>query len=312
MIQVLSLGELLVEVMRPAFDLSLDEPGPFLGPFPSGAPAIFIDAVARLGISCGIIGVVGDDPFGKCVLRRLRQDGVDVHSVRVVSHRTTGIAFVSYRSDGSRQFVFHLPLSAAALLSPEDVHESYMEGVRALHITGSTLSFSDTAREACSKAIRLAKQRGAIVSFDPNIRPELLGIETVRSFCEPILQVCDLLLPSGQEATMLTGDINEENACWSLVSRGIPIVLLKRGAKGCVVFTADGSKEIPSYSVTEVDPTGAGDAFAAGFVVAMLRGMSVYEAARFANAIGALAVTKQGPMEGLPTLADVQTLVSSL
>lgn len=309
--QVLSLGELLVEVMRPTVDQPLDEPGQFVGPFPSGAPAIFIDAVARLGVSCGFIGAVGDDPFGRCVLRRLKGDGVDTRYVRVVSHHITGIAFVSYRSDGSRQFLFHLPQSAAALLSPEDVHDEYLHDVRALHITGSALSISESAREACYRAIRLCKQRGALVSFDPNIRPELLGVEVVRMLCEPVVQSCDILLPSGAEAIMLTGDADEESACGNLVAKGVPIVVLKRGAQGCFVFTDQHRVEIPAYPVTEVDPTGAGDAFAGGFVVAMLRGMSVTEAARFASAIGALAVTKQGPMEGLPTLAEVETFLTS-
>lgn len=310
--QVLSLGELLVEVMRPEVDQPLDEPGPLMGPFPSGAPAIFIDAVARLGVACGFIGVVGDDPFGQCVLRRLKEDGVDVRRIRVVSHRVTGIAFVSYRSDGTRQFLFHLPQSAAALLAPEDVREDYLYDVRALHITGSALGISESAREACYRAIRLCKQRGAMVSFDPNIRPELIGLDAVRMWCDPVLQWCDLLLPSGQEAIMLTGDADEETACRNLIAKGIPIVVLKRGAKGCIVFTEQHRAEIPAYPVTEVDPTGAGDAFAGGFVVAMLRGMSVTEAARFACAIGALAVTKQGPMEGLPTLAEVETFLSSV
>lgn len=310
--QVLSLGELLVEVMRPAVDQPLDEPGQFMGPFPSGAPAIFIDAVARLGVSCGFIGVIGDDPFGRCVLRRLKGDGVDVRHIRTVTHRTTGIAFVSYRSDGSRQFLFHLPQSAAALLNPEDVREDHLHGTRALHITGSALSISDSAREACYRAVHLAKQCGAIVSFDPNIRPELQGVEAVREMCEPVLQACDVLLPSGGEAMMLTGDADEERSCRHLVERGIPIVVLKRGARGCVVFTDHEQMAIPAFAVTEVDPTGAGDAFAGGFVVAMLRGMSVTEAARFASAIGALAVTRQGPMEGLPTLAEVEAFLSTM
>lgn len=309
--QVLSLGELLVEIMRPSVDQPLDEPGQFVGPFPSGAPAIFIDAVARLGVSCGFIGAVGDDAFGKCVLRRLKNDGVDVRHVRVVSHRTTGIAFVSYRSDGSRQFLFHLPQSAASLLTREDVCEDYLRGVKAVHITGSTLGIGEGVRSACYRAVRFCKQYGGMVSFDPNIRPEILGVEAVRNLCEPILQACDVLLPSGQEATMLTGDADEVTACRNLVARGIPVVVLKRGAKGCMVFTDQNEIEIPAYTVTEVDPTGAGDAFAGGFVVALLRGMSVVEAARFASAIGALAVTKQGPMEGLPTLPEVEAFLST-
>ena len=101
--RVIALGELLVEVMRTGLDQPLSQPAEFVGPFPSGAPAIFVDAVARLGMQAGFIGVVGADAFGDCVLGRLRDDGVDTTHCRTAPGYTTGIAFVSYRSDGSRR-----------------------------------------------------------------------------------------------------------------------------------------------------------------------------------------------------------------
>jgi len=316
--QIIALGELLVEVMRPGVDQPLSQPGEFVGPFPSGAPAIFIDAAARLGASTGFIGVVGAaagaadgtmDAFGTCVLDRLRRDGVDTSCVRTARGYTTGTAFVAYRSDGSRSFCFHLPHSAAALLSPDDVKPAYFSGVQFLHITGSALSISESACQACYRAIQLCKAAGGRVSFDPNLRPELLGLDRVRQICQPVLDQCDLLLPSGSEATMLAdlpaGKSSHEQACLSLVARGIRIVALKRGAQGSTVFTATQQLEAPPLSVTEIDPTGAGDCYGAAFVVGLLEGWDLAATARFANVVGALAVTKQGPMEGAPWRKDI-------
>ena len=302
--QVIAIGELLVEVMRQQLDQPLSEAGTFAGPFPSGAPAIFADAVARLGTPAGFIGVVGADAFGECVIGRLRRDGVDASHVRQAPDYTTGIAFVSYRSDGSRSFLFHLRQSAAALLSPADVDPGYVGKAAFLHVTGSALSFSESARQACYGAVAASKRSGGQVSFDPNIRPELLGVERVREICAPVLEQCDLLLPSGEEATMLTGDADVREACRALVARGIPIVALKQGARGSTVFTVQGAIEAEPISVEEVDPTGAGDCYGGAFVVGLLEGWDLARIARFANVVGALAVTRKGPMEGAPTRAE--------
>lgn len=298
--RVIALGELLVEVMRTGPDQPLSLPGEFVGPFPSGAPAIFIDAVARLGLPAGFIGVVGADAFGECVLGRLRADGVDLAHVRTAPGYTTGIAFVAYRGDGGRNFVFHLPQSAAALLGPQDVDPAFIGGADFVHVTGSALSIGETARQACYRAIEACKAAGGRVSFDPNLRPELMGLDGVRAVCRPVLAACDLLLPSGEEAAMLTGQADEEAACRTLVAQGIPLVALKRGARGSTLFTATQKLDIPPLTVVEVDPTGAGDCYDAAFVVGLLEGWDLARIGRFANIVGALAVTKKGPMEGIP------------
>jgi sugar/nucleoside kinase (ribokinase family) len=99
---------------------------------------------------------------------------------------------------------------------------------------------------------------------------------------------------------MLTGDEDEVKACRSLVQRGIPIVALKQGDQGSTVFTDQETIHVPPIRVTEVDPTGAGDCYGAGFVVGLLEGWELRKVARFANIVGALAVTRLGPMEGAP------------
>jgi sugar/nucleoside kinase (ribokinase family) len=250
------------------------------------------------------------DAFGECVVTRLREDNVDTAHVRQVPGYTTGIAFVAYNDDGSRNFLFHLPQSAAALLGLEDVRPEYIAAADFLHITGSVLSISESARQACYKAVKLIKEKGGRVSFDPNIRPELLGANRIREIVEPVLEFCDLLLPSSSEAAMLTGDVDETTACQSLLSRGIPIVALKRGSHGSVVFTTKQRIEVPSLSVTEIDPTGAGDCYGGAFVVGLLEGWDLTRIARFANIAGALSVTRLGPMEGSPRRSEVLVRMS--
>lgn len=307
--KVIVLGDVLVEVMRKELDQPLSRAADFVGPFPSGAACIFIDAVARLGESAGCIGVAGADDFGDCVVDRLEADGVDTIHLRRAAGYTTGIAFVAYRSDGSRKFVFHLPQSAAALLGPDDVDPRYVARAAFVHVTGSVLSMSESARQACYKATRAIKQAGGRVSFDPNIRPELLGIERVREICQPILEHCDVLLPSGPEAAMLTGDEDQEQACRNLLKRGIPMVALKRGEQGSKVFTDSQEIEVPTISVEEIDPTGAGDCYGGAFVVGLLEGWDLERTARFANVVGALSVTRKGPMEGAPYRDQVLALM---
>ncbi|MCS7221370.1 MAG: sugar kinase [Anaerolineae bacterium] len=308
--EVITLGEALVEIMRPGIGQPLHRSGTFLGPYPSGAPAIFADAVARLGVSCGFIGCVGVDPFGDCLIDRLRADGVDVTYLARVPDVATGVAFVAYREDGSRQFVFHIAGAAAGRLGPEQVDAEYIQSGRWLHITGSSLSVNEPMRQACYRAVELATQAGLMISFDPNLRVELMGAEEVRRLVEPVLTHAAVVLPSGAEARLLTGINDDVQACRALLARGARIVALKRGAEGSVIFTDEGQVHVPGFRVAEVDPTGAGDCYAAGLAVALLWGWEIERAARFANAVGALAVTRQGPMEGAPFRGEVERLLS--
>lgn len=295
--EIISIGELIVDVMRMEVDQPLDRPGTFAGPFPSGAPAIFADQAALLGRTAGFIGAVGNDDFGSMDIARFTDHGVDTTYVAVVDDLSTGCAFVTYFSDGDRRFLFHIGNSAASHL-PEPPEE-YFEGCRWLHICGSSLSAGERMREGCYRATRLAHEAGAKISLDPNLRPELLGGEqAVRDVIEPVLQRASLVLPSASEAEILTRTTTAEAACAALLDRGVEIVALKRGEHGCVVYSADGTVEIPGYPVEAVDPTGAGDCFDAGFVVGLTEGLTMEECGRLANACGAAAAAVRGPMEG--------------
>ena len=118
-----TMGEMIVEIMRETEDVTLKEAGRFLGPFPSGAPAIFIDTAAKMGHRAGIIGCVGDDEFGRCLTDRLTGHGVDCRYVQIDRTVSTGCAFVTYFSDGSRKFIFHLGNSAAGKARMPEIFE---------------------------------------------------------------------------------------------------------------------------------------------------------------------------------------------
>jgi sugar/nucleoside kinase (ribokinase family) len=296
-LDIVAIGEALVEVMRTRVDDPLDKASEFVGPFPSGAPAIFADQAARLGSKVGFIGAVGDDDFGTCLLDRLQADGLDVTHCPRVPDRATGVAFVTYFSDGSRRFLYHI-VNAAAGQMP-DLDPAYFRGVKFLHICGSSLSVSERMRDSCYQSVELTKAAGGRIAFDPNIRPELLGgEEALRRICGPVVEAAHVVLPSGAEAELLTGVKGAEEACRALLDRGPEVVALKRGAEGCTIITAEGKLDVPAYRVDAVDPTGAGDCFDAGFVVGLLEELPLEQVGRLANACGALGATRKGPMEG--------------
>ncbi|MGL4647769.1 MAG: sugar kinase, partial [Caldilineaceae bacterium] len=207
--EVVCIGTMLVEVMRTGLDQPMDRPGPFVGPFPSGDTCIYTDQVARLGRSAGFIGCVGPDDFGRCLLDRFAADGVDTAQVQILPGQTTGVAFVAYFTGGSRKFVYHWRHAAAGKLAPEHVDPGYLSGVRWLHLTGCTMAASESGRDACYRAVELLPG-GATLSFDANVRPELMTVEQLRSMLQPVIGRANVILPSLGEAQMLTGAADDE------------------------------------------------------------------------------------------------------
>jgi sugar/nucleoside kinase (ribokinase family) len=300
---IISLGELLVEIMRTEVDVPHGRIGSYYkGPFPSGAPAIFIDSATRMSksfnLSTGFIGVVGNDEFGEEVLKKLKSDGVDISKIRIDNSRTTGIAFNQYNSDGTRKFIF--AAGAAGQTSPDDIEEEYFSNVKALHIMGSSLSISESSRESCYKAIKIARSLNpqTIISFDPNLRPEMLDIKTIIEISKPILDSTTILFPSGEEAEMLAGIKGADKACKKLLEMGPKIVVLKQGKDGCTIYSSENTDgiKITGFEAEEIDPTGAGDSFDGAFIVGYLAGWELKRIGMFANATGALKVQFFGPM----------------
>jgi len=158
-------GEILVEIMAMEQGLGFLEPQPLMGPYPSGAPAIFIDQVAKLGGGAGIIGCVGRDDFGTINLERLRRDGVDLSAVAISDRYPTGSAFVRYRPDGGRDFVYNIAESAAGRISLTAEARRLADGAGHLHVMGSTLSVAGL-KEIVAYAAKAVRARGGSTSFD--------------------------------------------------------------------------------------------------------------------------------------------------
>jgi tagatose kinase len=302
--QILTIGEILVEIMATERGDGFLEPINLLGPFPSGAPAIFIDQVARFGQPAAIIGCVGDDDFGRVNLNRLRRDGVDLSGVRIDPKAATGSAFVRYRTDGSRAFVFNIEQSASGRIEFDTAARAVLDRSDHLHVTGTAL-FSRAIVDVILYAMEAVKARGGTISFDPNLRPEMLSLPGLREACEALYRRCDIYLPSGAELYLFTRAKEEKSAVAEILGNGVHAIVHKRGAEGASFFDAATSLRQPCFEVEEVDPTGAGDSFGATFLSCWLRGMPPARCLAYAAASGALAVAKRGPMEGAASQAEL-------
>ncbi len=308
--KVLTVGEILVEIVAATKGDGFREPQPLVGPFPSGAPAIFIDQVGRLGTPAAIVSRVGDDDFGRLNLDRLRADGVDVSGIEVAKGESTGSAFVRYRPDGSRTFVYNIAHSATGKLVLTPDAEALMDSCDHMHVMGTALSapgLADVAREAIARITA----RGGTLSFDPNLRPEILDTPGLREALGDVLAQTDLFLPSGEEIYLFTEADDEASAVKELLDRGIGDIVIKRGNQGASHFDRAGRTDVAPLPADEVDPTGAGDCFGGAFVSFWLAGASPETALRYANAAGANAVTKVGPMEGTATRDELDALLGA-
>lgn len=307
--EIIAIGEILVEIMRTEADRPLDQPALFTGPYPSGAPAIFASQAARLGHKTAMVGAVGRDDFGRCVRRRFEADGIDDRHVADIEAVATGVAFVAYFGDGSRKFIFHFGNSAAGHLPPVDNID--LSGTKFIHICGCTLSGGGLLRERAYQLAQRAANAGIGISFDPNLRPELLGgAEAVRQVCRPVTDRATVISPGTSEVMILAGDDDPDIACRKLIDEGTEVVALKLGDRGCRLYSADEVVEVTARPVQPIDPTGAGDCFDAAVVVGLIEGLPLQEVGELANACGALATAKVGPMEGAARRADVEAFMA--
>ena len=216
---ILTIGEILVEIMATEKGDGFLEPISLIGPFPSGAPAIFIDQAAKFGQAAAIIGCVGNDDFGRVNLERLRRDGVDVEGVRIDPEMATGSAFVRYRPDGSRAFVYNIKHSAAGAISLDAAAKAVLNRSDHLHVMGTALS-SPKIVEVVLAATAAIKARGGTISFDPNLRPEILNLPGLREACRTLFERCDLFLPSGVELYLFTNAQEGKAAVAEILGRG--------------------------------------------------------------------------------------------
>lgn len=271
----------------------------------AGAESNVAIGVARLGVAARWIGRVGDDEPGRLIASSLRGEGVDTRAL-VDPDAPTGLMLKEFRTSTSTRVSYYRSASAGSRLRPDDLDPDLFRGVGVLHISGITPALSSSAAAAVHAAVDLAKEAGAVISFDVNFRSRLWPAQAASAALKPLARRSDILFAGDDEAPLLT-EVGDD-ALAALAALGPTEVLLKRGARGASALIDGQRIEAPVHRVTAIDPVGAGDAFAAGYLAARCRGADPAERVEIAAATGAFAVTVRGDWEGAPSWAELEML----
>ena len=305
---LLIMGEILVEIMRDKEDVPLGQTGTFKGPYPSGAPAICIDAASRLGCSTVLVGSVGSDDFGKLVINRLENDGVDCRCIIQTDQHSTGCAFVTYFKGGSRKFIFHMGAATQA----EAPTSAQFDKVKYMHIMGCSLMADPYLAQGILDTMHTLFEAGTKISFDPNIRKELYQTPEMKEIFADVLMHTNILLPGKEELLLITEESNIDSAVRKCFENTcLEMLVLKDGSRGSRLYIRHAPEpgiegnvdelltcQIDAYKVNQIDPTGAGDCFDGAFLAGLIHGEPPETAARMGAAAGALDAMAFGPMEG--------------
>ncbi|MGY1623811.1 sugar kinase [Geodermatophilus sp. SYSU D00965] len=267
-----------------------------------GAESNVAIGLSRLGVPAGWVSALGEDELGELVLHRVRAEGVDTSAVRRVPDRPTGL-YLREEVAGALRVYYYRRGSAASTLAPGAFDPAVLEGAAFLHLTGITGALSPECAEFLPWAARTAREAGVRVSYDVNYRSRLWEPAAARTATEALLPHVDVLLVGDEEARALWGE--DETCLERLADAGPAEVVLKLGARGCAAAVDGERLTSPGFPVRQVDPIGAGDAFAAGYLAATLWGLPPDERLRTANAMGAFCVQSAGDYEGLPSRREL-------
>ncbi len=276
-----------------------------------GAESNVSIGLARLGHQVQWVSRVGDDAFGRRILRTLRGEGVDVSRAAIDKEHATGIYFKQHLPEGSTETLYFRKESAAAQLSEADVDN--MGIGRYLLVTGISVALSPSARVAIERAMQRARKYQMKIIFDPNIRFKLWrSREEALGTMEQIAQRADIIVPGIEEGRAITGRMDYRAiAEWFLERNPNVTVVLKLGREGAYYHNAAESGLVEGFVVREQDEVGAGDAFAAGLLSGLLDDQPLAGAVRRACAIGAMVAATRGDFEGLPTRGDLYRFLNS-
>jgi 2-dehydro-3-deoxygluconokinase len=289
-VDVLTAGEALVAFV-PDAPVPFEDASRFEGKV-GGAEVNFAVCLAALGERVAWYGMLGDDPAGRMVLRELRQAGVEVAAVTVAAGERTGIYLRDWQPDGERRPSYYRAGSAARLLAADRLPADLAPG-RWLHLTGITAALGDGPRALLHELIDRARRVDARVSFDPNHRPALWPAQDAAAHLRELASRCDVLLMSEEDSWLLFGT-DEHAALEAARELGPSTVVLKRGRRGTLALHGAAVAEIEAIQAHAVDPVGAGDAFNAAFVAAVLNGAPLETALAAGARLGAHATEHCG------------------
>ncbi|MDN4616334.1 sugar kinase [Leifsonia sp. F6_8S_P_1B] len=275
-----------------------------------GAESNVAIALSRLGLDAAWLGRVGDDPLGERVVREVRAEGVDVLAI-VDSGAPTGLMLKERPRPSSMRVLYYRAGSAGSRLSPADVPDGWIERADLLHLTGITALLSESAREALSVAIERARSAGATVAFDINYRSSLAAPALAGPWLRDLAERADVVFGGPEEFELLYPGTDGVAACERLLRSGPTEAVLKRGADGATTVLRTGAVASPGFVVDVVDTVGAGDAFVAGYLSALLEGADVEARLHRANVCGAMLCMTPGDWESSPTLREVEQFTAS-
>lgn len=276
-----------------------------MGLYTGGCAVNAATALSRLGLPVEVVGKVGGDPFGDYLINTLTKRGIGIKGVTRDQILGTSATMVMVDNEGERRFVHYI--GANANLTLDDIDTNLLDNAAILHVAGSlVLPGIDGAPTA--ELLKIAKQKGVITFLDT------VWDDTGRwkELLKPCLPEIDYFVPSLPEAQAITGYQNPNEAARSLLESGVGTVGLKMGSDGALVMDREGKQiHLSAYEVNVIDATGAGDAFAAGFIAGVYNGWPLEKTGQFANAVGALCVTGIGASGGVSSLEETLTFMEN-
>lgn len=309
---VVALGELLIDFTC----VSADADGyPTMAAHPGGAPANFLAAVTKFGGKTALLGKVGADTFGRLLTGTLEQAGIETRGIVASSDVFTTLAFVTLDAHGDREFAFSRKPGADTQLRFSELELPLIDDAKAFHF--GTLSLTDEpARATTYRAVAYAKERGKLITFDPNLRKPLWkDLEAAREQMLWGLSQADVVKISDEEIEFLFGLNPQEGAKKILSEYGVKLVFATCGADGCWFENQNACGHVDSLKgIKVVDTTGAGDIFGGSAVWKVLQTgkrpeelneAELREAVRFACTAAGLSTTKPGGISSVPELSAV-------
>lgn len=293
-----------------------------------GSPANTAVGAARLGLRPAMLTRVGDEHNGRFVRETLAAEGVDVGHVTTDPHRLTGLVFLGIQDKATFPLVFYRHDCADMALEPGDVDPAFIASATGLLISGTHLSQPRTY-EACRRAMRLAREQGTRVVLDIDYRPVLWGLtglglgeqrfvasDQVSAHLQTVLPECDLVVGTEEEIHIAGGSTDTVTALRRIRSLTPGLLVVKRGPMGCVAFNGAIPDDLeqglrgPGFPVEVFNVLGAGDAFMAGFLRGWLRDEPVTRCCTWANACGALVVSRHGCAPAMPSWIELQQFIT--
>lgn len=312
MYDVTALGELLIDFASK----ETDEAGyPTMKANPGGAPGNFLAALSAYGAKTAFLGKVGDDTFGKLLLKTIADAGIETKGIIIDPSVFTTLAFVTFGPDGDRSFSFARKPGADTRILFEELDLSLIDHARLFHF--GTLSLTDEpARTTTRKAVAYAKEHGKLITFDPNLRPPLwTSSEMAKEQILWGLSNADIVKISDEEVEFLWGITDERKAADKLIREyGVKLAMITMGPKGAYLATANASAMVYCPAVKPIDTTGAGDIFGGSAISQLLKTGKAPEALNtdelkqigtYACTAASLSTQKSGGIPSIPAANEV-------